>query len=992
MPNELTKTDQFVRRSLENFHVNYEEQKSSNVDIQRALKSASKQEKKGIGKPDFIFTSGNRLLIIEDKLNTSYLIKLNEEKELDMTQHAVANYAVNGAVHYAKHIVSSSITIEEIIAIGVSGDSIYHEILPYVVTKKDDKINIRELNKVVDLVEFHPDNIDEWYNVNVLGHLSKEQKEVRVLMDVASELHEDMRNYGSLEGENKATVISGILLALKGDKNLLINMTGSQDDAARDGDKIISAINTYLNSTGVKPKDSNANWNGKINILMNKFAFIATNPYLNEPNKLIGMTPLKYFAKKLNDNVLHHLGNNTEFDILGNFYGEFVKYGGNDGNSLGIVLTPKHITSLMAELIDIQPEDKVLDPACGSGAFLISAMNRMIRLAEKDSKKIEQIKQNNLFGIELQEKLFTVATTNMILRGDGKSNLELKDMFKVSGESMKKKGITKVLFNPPYSQAKNSKTRHLSELSFIDHALDMLQKGGKLAAIVPQSTMVGKNSHDKNLKKNILSKHTLEYVITLNPNTFYGIGVNPCIAVFTANKIHPEEKQVQFFNFKDDGYIVRKHIGLESDGSEKQKRNYLLSVVKGNIIDLNNNFVVRSTITADDEWLHSYFYFDDAIPNSDIFEKTVQDYLAFKFDQTVHGRGYLFDEEIESSKKIDPTLPKLDEVEWGVILVSDIFNIFSKEKISDAKANTKSALPYISARKKNNGLKEFLPYQKNKVQKNSITWNKIGDGGAGLAYYHPYDYLVDSINVVVLYPKLKTNLYIGLFLSTLLSMYKDVFNHGHTLSKSRFNTVKIKVPVTSQQSLDLDYMEQYIVNIMKTTEVPKLEPVKSSSLDLNSVRWKEFEISQVFDQVSSVKGKTLDNYQHGKIPYVTTAATNNGVTNYVSTDEQVITSGNVITIDPIKGKTFYHAYNFVGRGGAGSAINVLESTKLNKNIGLFITTMIESNSLLRASYGSQLNGKRLKKLKIMLPIVDENTPNWQFMEEYIKSISNADLL
>ncbi|WP_336297969.1 HsdM family class I SAM-dependent methyltransferase [Bacillus subtilis] len=182
--------------------------------------------------------------------------------------------------------------------------------------------------------------------------------------------------------------------------------------------------------------------------------------------------------------------------MLGNFYGEFVKYGGNDGNSLGIVLTPRHITSLMTELISVNKSDFVLDPACGTGAFLISAMNRMLEQAENEEERLD-IKQNRLFGIEIQQKLFTIATTNMILRGDGKSNLIRDNSLTFDSNIMKKHGINKILMNPPYSQAKNDQTQHLSELSFIQHSLDMMIVGGKLCAIVPQSTMVGKTKHEK---------------------------------------------------------------------------------------------------------------------------------------------------------------------------------------------------------------------------------------------------------------------------------------------------------------------------------------------------------------------------------------------------------------------------------------------------------------------------------------------------------------
>ena len=243
----------------------------------------------------------------------------------------------------------------------------------------------------------------------------------------------------------------------------------------------------------------------------------------------------------------------------------------------------------------------------------------MTKLA-KNKDEIKHIKQHQLLGIELQEKMFTVATTNMILRGDGKSNLQLNDMFSVAGEDTQKQKVNKILFNPPYSQGKTDKT--LTEINFIRHALDMLVTGGKLAVIVPQSTMVGKSKEEKEYKKKILEKHTLDMVITVNKDTFYGVGTNPVIAVFEAGKPHDiERKKVKFINFEEDGFVVRKH-----------EENY------------TTKFMVKSTIQAEDEWLHSFYYFNDEPPSDADFEKTVADYLSFQFDMYTHGRGYLFEE------------------------------------------------------------------------------------------------------------------------------------------------------------------------------------------------------------------------------------------------------------------------------------------------------------------------------------------------------------
>ena len=631
-----------VRKLIEQITPKFSEQQAFNPEVQLALMHASKQGKRGIGKPDFFFMCRSYPVVIEDKPNYDRAVYM-ENNKVSLNYPYIKLYADNGAIWYAKNIVEKSI-LHECFAIGATGDDHYLQLQPYYISLPDGESEavIKKLNPIIDLTDFSKENITEYYRVEVLGGKTIEQQHVENLQNVAAQLHEDLRNYASLEGENKATVISALLLALSGDPTLLPNLTGSSGKDNKDGDKVFTAIKVELKSDHVKPKSPNTDWNNKIDILLNKFSFIKTNIMLNRINSALGMTPLKYFASTLEEKVLLHFKRNTDYDVLGNFYGEFVKYGGSDGNSLGIVLTPQHITSLMAELIDVQPDDFVMDPACGSAGFLISAMHRMLDEVEDNELKKTDIRQNHLYGIELQEKLFTVATTNMILRGDGKSNLKLGDMFSFSGEDFQKKGINKILFNPPYSQAKNEATQHLSELNFIRHALDMSVPGGRLAVIVPQSSMIGKTKYDKQLKKEILKQNTLDAVITLNPDTFNGIGVNPVIALFTAGRKHPAEKAVTFVDFRDDGYRVSRHIGLVPDGSEKAKRKKLVQLIDGNLIVFDNKFALKTPIAADDEWLHSFYYFNETIPTDEDFEKTMQDYLAFKFNMTIHGRGDLF--------------------------------------------------------------------------------------------------------------------------------------------------------------------------------------------------------------------------------------------------------------------------------------------------------------------------------------------------------------
>lgn len=284
----------------------------------------------------------------------------------------------------------------------------------------------------------------------------------------------------------------------------------------------------------------------------------------------------------------------------------------------------------------------MIDPCCGTAGFLIAAMHNMLNQSSTDAEKIN-IKKKQLHGIELQSYMFTIATTNMILRGDGKSNIINANFFDESSKKLQLKGATVGMINPPYSQG-SKQNPQLYEISFIEHLLNSLAPDGRCIAIVPQSTFTGKTNDEENFKGSILKNHTLEGVITLNKDTFYGVGVMPCIAVFTAHQPHPADKQCKFINFEDDGWKVFPHIGLLETESAKDKKQHLLDVWFDRL-EADTSFCVKSTVEAKDEWLHSFYYFNDEIPTEEDFDKTIGDFLSFEFSMIMQGRQYLFEDE-----------------------------------------------------------------------------------------------------------------------------------------------------------------------------------------------------------------------------------------------------------------------------------------------------------------------------------------------------------
>lgn len=632
MAKKEAKTDLWVYDLLKKADIELEPQGSTVLEIDNALKTASKSKTKNVGFPEYVGIVKDFILVIENKADVNNHIKLDNKGIISTSIKDTKDYAVNGALFYAKHLAKNT-SFKKIIAFGISGDEKKHHISPFYI---DETEYYRELTNVESFISFNEQNIEEYYTREILKEETDKDKELTEILKDASQLHEDLRNYGNLKDIDKPLIVSGVLLALREAeyKNFSLgDLTG--DDINTDGEKIFSAIESNLKRSKVAPEV-------KRDKIISQFSIIKDTQVLNEINETLKKTPLKHFAEFLYDKIYKSIKySSSSEDYLGRFYGEFMSYSGGDGQTLGIVLTPKHITDLFCELVDIQANDIVLDPCAGTAGFLIASMHHMLQQTD-DRNKHKNIKQKQLHGLELQPYMFTIATTNMILRGDGKSNLINEDFLKQDPFKLQLKEANIGMMNPPYSQgSKNNPT--LYEISFTEHLLNSIADSGKVIVIVPQSSMTGKTKEEQALKANILKHHTLEGVITLNKDTFYGVGVMPCIAIFTTDEPHPKGKECKFVDFTDDGYKVAPHIGLIETEQAKDKKQHLLDVWFDRI-ESETKFCVKTTIEADDEWLHSFYYFNDEIPTEKEFEKTIGDYLTFEFSMIMQNREYLFED------------------------------------------------------------------------------------------------------------------------------------------------------------------------------------------------------------------------------------------------------------------------------------------------------------------------------------------------------------
>lgn len=640
MAKKEVKTDLRVYELLKEAKIPFSAQWSEIEEINDALKKGGSKAKTGnIGFPEYIWHVKDFLIVIENKANLTFHYKRDDNNLISQDSKDVQNYAVNGALHYWLHLAKTT-SYKKIIAIGISGDEKRHKISPIFI---DERSNYRELEDIETFICFSENNIEEYYTKEILWESTDYEKTTQEIIQDAKKLHEDLRNYGNLRDGDKPLVVAGILLALEEMKYKNFSLESlNWDNITTDWQKIFNTIDNNLRRANVSPAV-------KKDKILTRFASVIKDiQKINEIEPLLGKTPLKHYTEFLYKNIYQNIRyTKSSEDFLWRFYSEFMSYSGGDGQTLGIVLTPKHITELFCELIELNPTDKVFDPCCWTAGFLIAAMHKMLHQTDDENIKAN-IKKHQLYGIELQPDMFTVATTNMILRGDGKSNLENLDFLKQNPAKLQLQGCNIWMMNPPYSQG-SSTNPDLYEIAFTEHLLNSITPWGKVIVIVPQSSFTGKTQVEKNIKINILKYHTLEGVITLNENTFYWIGTNPCIAVFTVWESHPKNKVCKFINFENDGFEVQKHRWLVETASAKDKRQHLLDVWFERS-EAPTKFCVKTPIEADDERLHSFYYFNDEIPTQEDFEKTIADYLTFEFNMITHGRGYLFDHNPEDDE------------------------------------------------------------------------------------------------------------------------------------------------------------------------------------------------------------------------------------------------------------------------------------------------------------------------------------------------------
>ncbi|AHV97076.1 HsdM family class I SAM-dependent methyltransferase [Paenibacillus sabinae] len=591
-----------------------EEQKSQIDEVTKLLKGASKSGKGGKGAPEFIISSPSSpdfLIIFECKAST----KFHQSPDLNKP----VEFAVDGVLHYAKFLSKSF----SVISVAVSGQTKSGlKVSTYLHPKgsSDSKVLTNEHGQEINSIIPYDDFLRH-------GSFDPEVAKQRHddLMAFSRELHDFMRDHAKLTESEKPLLVSGTLIALRNTAFAKSFGEYSPEDLQK---QWMHVIREEIEKAKI-PNSKKAN-------MAQPYSTIAVHPELGKAVPKFPKGTLHELIRMLNEKVWPFVSIYHDFDVVGQFYGEFLKYTGGDKKALGIVLTPRHVTelfSLLANLeVSIESDEngrpkviatKVLDICAGTGGFLISAMQQMIRLARTEAER-EFIKKECLVGVEQQPNMYALAASNMILRGDGKANLYQGSSFdQAITKAIKGHKCQVGMLNPPYAQG----DAELHELVFVNHMLNALQKGGTGIAIVPMSCAISPHP----MREELLKHHTLEAVMSMPDELFYPVGVITCIMIFTAGVPHKTSNKKTWFGYwKDDGYTKTKHRGRVDQGNAWPSiRDRWIQQYRNR--DVKPGESVMEYVTHDDEWCaEAYMETDYSAITKEAFEEAVKKYAVFK--------------------------------------------------------------------------------------------------------------------------------------------------------------------------------------------------------------------------------------------------------------------------------------------------------------------------------------------------------------------------
>ena len=645
---------------LKSYKLDYKlEQESLNTEIDKALSDYfTKNGGTGANRPDAKLLLKDKKLapypiLIEYKGYKNNLVKLDSDGQVENRNAKnephfknINSFAVNGAVHYANALLHHT-NYTDIIAIGMTGykdetGKIQHEIGVYYVSKN----NLGAGQKVGEFSDFSflaTKNFDAFIEKVKTLHLSqeeidklKEQREKEIDASLVKLNNDIYQNEKGLGENDRVYLVAASIIATLGIPSKVSpleksDLKSSIEKGDTDGEIIVRKIKAFLGEKEIPTE--------KKNLIVRTLENTLTTENINKVEN--GESQLKRVFTKIVDDlgIYYKIGLTTDF--TGKLFNEMYGWLGFSQDKLNdVVLTPSYIATLLVKLARVNKDSYVWDFATGSAGLLVAAMNEMLSDAKNTitssdelTQKEIKIKAEQLLGLELLSSVYMLAILNMILMGDGSSNILNKDSIKDFdgnygfGKTDSKFPADAFILNPPYSANGNG-------MNFVEKALGMMNKG-YAAIIIQNSAGSGKA---KEYTKKILEKHTLLASIKMPIDIFIGkSSVQTNIYVFKINEKHHKDEMVKFIDFSDDGYTRtsrrKSSNNLKDTNQAKERYEELINLVRfgrSKLSIFSNREYYEGTIDPKNgsDWNQSAPI--DTIPTLEDFKKTVSDYLAWE--------------------------------------------------------------------------------------------------------------------------------------------------------------------------------------------------------------------------------------------------------------------------------------------------------------------------------------------------------------------------
>lgn len=645
---------------LKSYKLDYKlEQESLNSEIDKALSDYfTKNGGTGANRPDAKLLLKDKNLnffpiLIEYKGYKDKLVKLDSNGQVENRTSKnepnfkyINSYAVNGAVHYANALLHHT-SYTDIISIGITGykdesGNVFHQIGVYYVSKSNFGIG-QKIADFSDLSFLAPENFDDFIEqVKTLNLTPEEierlrdQREKEIDTSLVKLNNDIYQNEKGLGENDRVYLVAASIIATLGIPGKVPPLEKSDLKSqtfigGRDGDIIIGRIKAFLDEKSLPAE--------KKNFIIRTLQNTLTTENINKIEN--GESQLKRVFTKIVDDlgIYYKIGLTTDF--TGKLFNEMYGWLGFSQDKLNdVVLTPSYVGTLLVKLARVNKDSFVWDFATGSAGLLVAAMNEMLNDAKISinspyelAQKEIRIKAEQLLGLELLSSVYMLAILNMILMGDGSSNILNKDSLSDFdgnygfGNTNDKFPANAFVLNPPYSAQGNG-------MNFVEKALGMMNMG-YAAIIIQNSAGSGKA---KDYCKRILEKHTLLASIRMPIDLFIGkSSVQTNIYVFKVNEKHHKDEMVKFIDFSNDGYTrtnrKKASINLKDTNQAKERYEELVNLVRFGKSKLNiftEKEYYEGTIDPKNgtDWNQTAPI--DTKPTLQDFKKTVSDYLAWE--------------------------------------------------------------------------------------------------------------------------------------------------------------------------------------------------------------------------------------------------------------------------------------------------------------------------------------------------------------------------